>query len=76
MTFQYLLYEVKDKIATITLNRPDRMNALVADMYFELIDALDAADKDPGVRVIVVQGQGVVSVLARTWSPAINLAAG
>lgn len=60
MEFEHLEYKVEDKIATVTLNRPDAMNALVAEMYDEIIDALDKADRDDAVRVIVVTGKGRV----------------
>jgi enoyl-CoA hydratase/carnithine racemase len=53
-----VLYEVADGVATLTLNRPERLNAYTGEMgerYFEL---LDAADADPEVRVIVVTGAG------------------
>lgn len=58
MSFQYLLYETGDHIATITLNRPERMNALLPDMYDEILQALDQADADPQVRVIIFTGAG------------------
>lgn len=58
MQYQYLKYEVKDKIATITLNRPEKMNALNADMYPEIIEALDQADQDDKIRVVVFTGEG------------------
>ena len=53
-----LLYEVKDRVATITLNRPDKLNAFNGQMQAELIDAFDAADKDDNVRAIIVTGAG------------------
>ena len=53
-----LLYEVKDGVCTITLNRPDRYNAFNNDLSFQFIDALKAARKDPEVRVIVLTGAG------------------
>jgi enoyl-CoA hydratase/carnithine racemase len=51
-------YEVRDGIATITLNRPDRMNAFTLTMRAELIDAFDRVDADDEVRVVVVTGAG------------------
>lgn len=53
-----LLYEVKDNIATITLNRPDRYNAFDNDLSFKFIDILKQCRKDPEVRVIVITGSG------------------
>ncbi|MEP1470414.1 MAG: crotonase/enoyl-CoA hydratase family protein [Halieaceae bacterium] len=58
MNFETLLYAVKDHILTITLNRPDHMNAFTTGMAEELIRAFDAADADDDVRVIVVTGAG------------------
>jgi enoyl-CoA hydratase len=53
-----LLYSVKDAIATITLNRPDRMNALTHDLETALHVAFDKADADRAVRVIILTGAG------------------
>jgi len=58
MTYETLKYEVADKILTITLNRPDRLNAFTGQMMLDLIAAFDAADADDGVRAIVVTGEG------------------
>ena len=58
MDFQTLLYEIDDGILTLTLNRPDRMNAFNGDMRRELIAAFDAADADDDVRVVIVTGTG------------------
>jgi enoyl-CoA hydratase/carnithine racemase len=49
---------VEGRVATITLNRPERLNAFTARMCTELISALDAADADDEVRVVVVTGAG------------------
>lgn len=53
-----VLYEAADGIATITLNRPDRLNAWTGPMGRAYFDALDRAGDDPDVRVIVVTGAG------------------
>jgi len=53
-----LLYDVQDSIATITLNRPDRLNAISGPMLESISRALQAADLDTGVRVIVLTGAG------------------
>ena len=58
MTYQHILYEVSDKIATITLNRPDRMNAWTAIMERDVRHAMEAASADDNVRVIVLTGAG------------------
>ena len=58
MAYETLEYQVEDGILTLTLNRPDRMNAFNAVMRRELIEAFDAADADDAVRVIIVTGAG------------------
>jgi len=58
MAYEQILYEVKDQILTLTLNRPDRLNAFTPQMRNELIDALDRADDDDNVRAIIVTGAG------------------
>ena len=58
MDFNEIRYEVADNVLTITLNRPDRLNAFTPTMGRELIEALDAADADDDVRAIVVTGAG------------------
>src|SRR6266545_3596486 len=58
MSFQDLIYAVRDEIATITLNRPDRHNAISPNLEAELHRAFDEADADPTVRVIVLTGAG------------------
>lgn len=51
-------YDVSGPVATITLDRPQRLNAFTARMALELIDALDAVDADDNVRVVIVTGAG------------------
>ncbi len=58
MPFQTLLYAVDDAIATITLNRPDRLNTIVPPMPDEVEDAVEAAVADAAVKVIVLRGAG------------------
>jgi len=58
MAYETLLYEVADEIATITLNRPAKLNAYTPAMGVELVDAYRKADADPDVRVIVMTGAG------------------
>jgi enoyl-CoA hydratase/carnithine racemase len=58
MTFQHIFYEVSEKIATITLNRPDRMNAWTPIMERDVRDAMMQAAADDDVRVIVLTGAG------------------
>ena len=56
--FTQIRYDVADGIATITLDRPDKLNAFTATMMTELIAAFDAADADDAVRAVIVTGAG------------------
>ena len=58
MTYQDLIYSVDEGIATITLNRPARMNALSPNLETELHRAFDEADADRAARVIILTGSG------------------
>jgi len=58
MTSEPLRYVVADRVATITLDRPDRLNALTTPMISAFIEALDEADRDDAVRAVVVTGTG------------------
>jgi enoyl-CoA hydratase/carnithine racemase len=58
MSEPVVLYEVKDRIATLTFNRPDRLNAFNADMAAGLRQAMEKAARDEGVRVIILSGAG------------------
>ena len=54
-------------VATLTLNRPERLNALTFEVYAELRDAFRALDTEPGVRAIVLTGAGRGFARAVTW---------
>ena len=58
MTYETLDYQVEDGVLTLTLNRPDRMNAFNGQMRRDLIAAFDAADADDAVRVVIMTGAG------------------
>ncbi|HEX4539689.1 MAG TPA: crotonase/enoyl-CoA hydratase family protein [Acidimicrobiales bacterium] len=58
MGYEQIAYEVDDRILTITLDRPDHLNAFTVTMLHELLDAFDRADADDEVRAIVVTGRG------------------
>ena len=58
MTFETILYNVSDNIATITLNRPDKRNALDLIMRVEIADAFDEAGRDDDVRAVILTGSG------------------
>jgi enoyl-CoA hydratase/carnithine racemase len=53
-----VLYEVSEHIATITLNRPDRMNTISGSMLSQLAEVLLKADRDPELRAIILTGKG------------------
>lgn len=55
---EFVTYSVHDSIATITFNRPEKLNALLPSMIHSYSDLLSFADKDPDVRAIVVTGAG------------------
>ncbi len=56
--FEQILYDVDEHIATITLHRPDKLNAFTGRMMNEMIDAFDLADADDDVRAVIVTGSG------------------
>ena len=58
MEYEQILYDVEDNILTITLNRPEQLNAFTGQMMVEMIDALDQADADDEVKAIIVTGAG------------------
>jgi enoyl-CoA hydratase/carnithine racemase len=58
MQIQETLYQVADRVATITLNRPDKLNAWTAVMEQEVRSAIEEAERDDDVRVIVLTGAG------------------
>lgn len=53
-----VLYEVAERVATVTLNRPDKLNAMTPGMQQRFVSALRTADLDPEVRAVVVTGAG------------------
>ncbi len=58
MSYKEIITEVSDGILTLTLNRPDKLNAFTGTMMTEMIDAFQKADKDDSVRAIIVTGAG------------------
>jgi enoyl-CoA hydratase/carnithine racemase len=70
MSYETIDYRVHDRIATITLNRPDRLNAFNHQMQTELLAAFDAIDADDEVRAVIVTGAG------RGFCAGADLAAG
>lgn len=55
---EFIKYRVEDKIGYVTLNRPEKLNALSFDFKNQIIDTIETADKDPGVSVIVLNAEG------------------
>jgi len=58
MDYLQILYSVDDNVATITLNRPDKLNAFTVTMMREMIDAFGRIDADDDVRAVIVTGAG------------------
>ncbi|MCS6988494.1 MAG: enoyl-CoA hydratase-related protein [Chloroherpetonaceae bacterium] len=58
MSYSEILYEVRNRVATLTLNRPEKRNALTPTLIRELTSALERAEQDPAVKLIVLQGAG------------------
>ena len=58
MSYQAILFDHEAGVATITFNRPDRLNALNHEMLAEFRDALDRVRRDPGIRVLLLTGAG------------------
>ena len=58
MTFETITYEVSERVATITFDRPDQLNALSPAMVEELRQAYDAAEQDDDVWILLVTGNG------------------
>lgn len=56
--YETILYSIEDHILTITLNRPDRLNAWNLQMFAELCDAFDRSDADDDVRAVIITGAG------------------
>src|SRR5437667_9403848 len=58
MTYEQILYEAGEGVLTITLHRPEKLNAFTPTMMRELVDAFGRADADDGVRAVIVTGAG------------------
>ncbi|HZU74439.1 MAG TPA: enoyl-CoA hydratase-related protein [Acidimicrobiales bacterium] len=56
--YEQIIYAVDDGVALVTLNRPEKLNAMTAQMGAEMDDAMAEADEDDSVRVVVVTGAG------------------
>ncbi len=58
MAYETLLTEIDQRVLTVTLNRPDRLNAFTETMMHELLDVLDEVDRNDEVRAVIVTGAG------------------
>ena len=58
MDYQYILVDVKDRIATVTINRPEYSNAFARESYYEIADAMNTLGARDDVGVIVITGAG------------------
>src|SRR3982750_4325975 len=58
MHYEQILYAVDHGVLTITLNRPEKLNAFTGTMMTELVDAFKRADEDDAIRAVVVTGAG------------------
>lgn len=58
MTYSTILFTIEDGLARLTLNRPDRLNAINNAMHVELADALETMSSTPGVRALLLTGAG------------------
>ena len=58
MEFGSVIYESKDRVATITLNRPERLNAISVSLPEDIADAFNHATADDSVQVVVLTGSG------------------
>src|SRR6056297_3032395 len=58
MSYNTIRYDVEDGILTLTLDRPEKLNAFTGEMLGEMVDAFDRADADDAIRAIIVTGEG------------------
>jgi enoyl-CoA hydratase len=62
--FEFLIVEIEDAISTITINRPDKLNALNEKVKLELLEALDGLEDNSNVKIIILAGSGEKSFIA------------
>ena len=72
MDYETIRYEVDDGVLTLTLNRPDRLNAFNREMLLELIDAIGRSDADDEIRAVIVTGAGRGFCAGADLSPGAN----
>ena len=71
--YQHLLYEVKEGIAYVTINRPKSLNALSNEVLDELYAAFTAVNDDPEVQIAILTGEGKAFVAGADISEMVNL---
>ena len=75
-SFETVIYGKIDGVAEIRLNRPDRLNAVVEQLYDDVFAALDAAEADRDVRVVVLTGEGaydgLYAVMGTDWDAIVG----
>ncbi|MCP9751671.1 enoyl-CoA hydratase [Ferruginibacter sp. HRS2-29] len=64
MMYQTLLFDIRDSICTITINRPDKMNALNKDVFTELDQAMDEVYRNDAIRSVIITGTGAKAFVA------------
>src|SRR5262245_12564098 len=64
MVYQNILLEMRDRISVLTINRPDKRNALNEATRNEILHALDSLDSSPDLRVLIVTGAGDKAFIA------------
>lgn len=57
-SYEYLLYEDPGRVARITLNRPEKLNALRVALHTELLQAAKQAEADPNIHAVIIRGAG------------------
>jgi len=67
MNYQLIQFDVREGVARLTLNRPDKMNSFNADMHAEIRHALDSIQTNMAVRVLVLTGAGRGFCQAKIW---------
>src|ERR1700681_1097195 len=76
MHFDEIIYEKKDRVATVTMNRPEKMNAWTPKMGAEMRTAMMDAERDPGIGAIIVTGAGRAYCAGADMGSLSNIASG
>ncbi|WP_089936310.1 crotonase/enoyl-CoA hydratase family protein [Candidatus Entotheonella palauensis] len=58
ISYEYLVYETIDRVARITMNRPEKLNALSMGLQQEIVQAAKTAESDPGIHALIIRGSG------------------